>query len=268
MEAFFHKIFTFVGIVLAAIGLNFTSVPKASTQIVQKVIQAQTATSAAQPDNNPKNGWCEVKGNMFKSSENYCNNIRGTWKVESQSDAGSIPSQPINFQNYGWYMHNGQSMQYVNGQWYPMPQQNIQQPTSPNSQPVPAPQEAKSMEERLAPQIISVSDNMGNNFSMNCTWYLTHYECYPMGNPEPTISIQKNPQLTLTVRAQDPNNRHISYRFSYSGGCGWIDSNTCTSALDPKALGYQTFVIDIKNDDNYQSVGLDADTAIHYHVTD
>lgn len=34
------------------------------------------------------------------------------------------------YQNYGWYMHNGQSMQYVDGNWYSEPQQ-----AKPTSQP-------------------------------------------------------------------------------------------------------------------------------------
>ena len=29
------------------------------------------------------------------------------------------------YQNYGWYMHDGQSMQYLNSNWYSTPQQNI-----------------------------------------------------------------------------------------------------------------------------------------------
>src|SRR5258708_26377143 len=36
------------------------------------------------------------------------------------------------YQNYGWYMHDGVSMQYVNGQWYSTPQQGI--PTFPPQQ--------------------------------------------------------------------------------------------------------------------------------------
>ena len=32
-------------------------------------------------------------------------------------------TQSSNYQNYGWYMHDGKSMQYINGQWYDIPQQ-------------------------------------------------------------------------------------------------------------------------------------------------
>ena len=34
------------------------------------------------------------------------------------------PTSTPTYQNYGWYTHNGSSMQYVNGSWYPTPQQN------------------------------------------------------------------------------------------------------------------------------------------------
>ena len=38
-----------------------------------------------------------------------------------------------NWQNYGWYIHNGQSMQYVNGQWFSTPQQDNQSGQQNNS---------------------------------------------------------------------------------------------------------------------------------------
>ncbi|SRR5258708_853541 len=42
-----------------------------------------------------------------------------------QTNTGSDNPPAGGYQNYGWYMHNGQSMQYVNGNWYSTPQQNL-----------------------------------------------------------------------------------------------------------------------------------------------
>jgi hypothetical protein len=38
------------------------------------------------------------------------------------------------YQNYGWYEHNGQSMQYINGNWYASPQQNVTSTQTSSSQ--------------------------------------------------------------------------------------------------------------------------------------
>ncbi len=32
-------------------------------------------------------------------------------------------NNPVSYQDYGWYIHEGKSMQYVNGQWYTTPQE-------------------------------------------------------------------------------------------------------------------------------------------------
>lgn len=37
------------------------------------------------------------------------------------------------YQNYGWYMHNGQSMQYINGNWYTTAQQDVTPTSQQNS---------------------------------------------------------------------------------------------------------------------------------------
>lgn len=55
-------------------------------------------------------------------------------------------SQPVTqnqptYQNYGWYSHDGQSMQYVNGNWYATAQQSNQSaPTQTQSNPINIPQ--------------------------------------------------------------------------------------------------------------------------------
>lgn len=36
----------------------------------------------------------------------------------------TVISTPASYANYGWYIHDGQSMQYVNGSWFIEPQQN------------------------------------------------------------------------------------------------------------------------------------------------
>jgi len=57
-------------------------------------------------------------------------------QTSSPSQNTSTSNNPISsetYQNYGWYMHNGQSMQYVNGQWYTSPQQNNSQPVQAKS---------------------------------------------------------------------------------------------------------------------------------------
>lgn len=66
----------------------------------------------------------------------------------------------ISYQNYGWYLHNGQSMQYVNGQWYSTPQQN-----TPSAPVVSTPQTGNSIDwnqwsKNLQNQINS---SLGNN---------------------------------------------------------------------------------------------------------
>lgn len=43
---------------------------------------------------------------------------------------GREPAQ-VSYQNYGWYMHNGRSMQFVKGQWYDAPQEDKPQTQSP-----------------------------------------------------------------------------------------------------------------------------------------
>lgn len=43
--------------------------------------------------------------------------------TQNYQSSPAIKSMP-NYENYGWYQHNGQSEQYVNGQWYTTPQQN------------------------------------------------------------------------------------------------------------------------------------------------
>lgn len=46
-----------------------------------------------------------------------------------QTNTGNDNPPAGGYQNYGWYMHNGQSMQYVDGNWYTTPQQDAT-PTS------------------------------------------------------------------------------------------------------------------------------------------
>lgn len=48
----------------------------------------------------------------------------------SSTRDNNVPS----YQNYGWYEHNGVSMQYVDGNWYSTPQQGISVPTQQQEQ--------------------------------------------------------------------------------------------------------------------------------------
>jgi hypothetical protein len=57
------------------------------------------------PSNNPSEASISVSPEQSESSTSYTN------------------PAATQYQNYGWYEHNGQSMQYVNGNWYATPQQ-------------------------------------------------------------------------------------------------------------------------------------------------
>lgn len=130
-----------------------------------------------------------------------------------------------------------------------------------------------SIEQEKAPKIISISDSLGNTHEINCWWSDTHYECTPKEQKEPVVSIKITPQLTFTINAQDPNNRSLTYHYYYSEGCrgegtNWITSNSCTFTIKTNELGLRTFIFYVKNDDNYGSVGLDANTALRYRITE
>lgn len=126
-----------------------------------------------------------------------------------------------------------------------------------------------SLEQQKAPKIVSITDSLGNSFPMKCLWSSTHYECNPTTVKEPNISVKTTPQITFTINSQDPNNRSLTHRFDgYCQGnnSNWISDNTCTISLDTTRLGAQTFIFDIKNDDNYGSIGIDATTTLHYRT--
>ncbi len=128
-----------------------------------------------------------------------------------------------------------------------------------------------SIEQQKAAKIISISDNFGNTHETNCWWSTTHYECPPKEQKEVMVSIGTTPELTFTINAQDPNNRRLTYHYYYAEGCradgsNWITSNTCTSTLKTNQLGLRTFTFYVKNDDNYGSVGLDANTQLNYRI--
>lgn len=132
---------------------------------------------------------------------------------------------------------------------------------------------AISIEQQKATKVISISDSIGNTFETNCQWSTTHYECPPKEQKEPTVSIKTTPQLTFTINAQDPDNRPLTYHYYYAEGCrgegtNWIANNSCTFTLKTNELGLRTFSFYVKNDDNYGSVGLDADTSLYYRVTE
>ena len=62
----------------------------------------------------------EVKG---ASSVNYSATPSETPTVDPSPAAQVVQQAPAQYQNYGWYMHDGKSEQYVDGQWYTSPQQ-------------------------------------------------------------------------------------------------------------------------------------------------
>jgi hypothetical protein len=136
------------------------------------------------------------------------------------------------------------------------------------------PEPTISIEQQKATKIISISDSLGNTHEMDCKWSNTHYECSPKEQKEPVVSIKTTPQLTFTINAQDPNNRPLVYNFNAREGCDggpgyfvpWLSTNTCTITLKTDELGLRTFSFDIKNDDNYGSVGLDAHTQLNYRI--
>ena len=130
-----------------------------------------------------------------------------------------------------------------------------------------------SIEQQKATKIVSISDSLGNTFETNCHWSSTHYECPPKDQSETVVSIKSTPQLTFTINAQDPNNRPLTYHYYYAEGCrgegtNWISSNSCTSILKTNELGLRTFSFYVKNDDNYGSVGLDANTSLYYRIVE
>lgn len=134
-----------------------------------------------------------------------------------------------------------------------------------------SPEPTMSIEQQKAAKIVSISDSLGNIHETNCWWSTTHYECPPKEQKEPTVSIRTTPQLTFTINAQDSNNRPLTYHYYYAEGCridgsNWITSNTCTSTLRTNQLGLRTFIFYVKNDDNYGSVGLDANTTLRYRI--
>jgi len=130
-----------------------------------------------------------------------------------------------------------------------------------------------SIEQQQATKINSISDNLGNTHETSCRWSDTHYECPPKEQKQIMVSIKTTPQLTFTINAQDPNNRPLTYHYYYEEGCrgdgtNWVTSNSCTSTLKTNELGLRTFIFYVKNDDNYGSVGLDANTSLYYKITE
>jgi hypothetical protein len=130
-----------------------------------------------------------------------------------------------------------------------------------------------SIGQQKATKIISISDSLGNSHETDCRWSNTHYECPPKEQKEIVVSINTTPHLTFTINARDPNNRPLTYHYYYAEGCrtegsNWITSNTCTSTLKNNQLGLRTFIFYVKNDDNYNSVGLDANTTLLYRITE
>ncbi len=138
------------------------------------------------------------------------------------------------------------------------------------------PEPAMSVEQRKATKIVSISDNLGNVFQMNCDWSETHYECYPKKDKEVSVSVKSNPQITFIVNAQDPNNRPLTYKICSNIGCcetpsgdsNWTNNSVCTIDLTKMLFGQNVFTFDVKNDDNYGSVGLDADSALYYKISE
>jgi len=63
-----------------------------------------------------------------KQSVSNNNNQLQTNQIQQQTqqpeNSKGNSNEPF-YQNYGWYMRNGVSMQYVNGQWYSTPQQGL-----------------------------------------------------------------------------------------------------------------------------------------------
>lgn len=123
-----------------------------------------------------------------------------------------------------------------------------------------------TLEQQKAPKLISVIDSLGNTHEIGCSWYATHFECLSLNHKEVTLSITKNPEITFTVKAEDPGNRPVKYGFNYTGGCDWSDKNTCTTSLKDSPLGLRGFNIYIKNDDNYGTIGLDANALLYYRI--
>jgi hypothetical protein len=67
----------------------------------------------------------QALGSRKQSVTNNNNQIQ-TNQIQQQTQQPASSTSNNNapsYQNYGWYMHNGVSMQYVNGNWYISPQQ-------------------------------------------------------------------------------------------------------------------------------------------------
>lgn len=66
-----------------------------------------------------------VSTSATPTPSSYILNIPTDTPVPTLQQLQQAPVQQ--YQNYGWYTHNGKSMQYVNGNWYDSPQQGATQ---------------------------------------------------------------------------------------------------------------------------------------------
>ncbi|MGH2613361.1 MAG: hypothetical protein ACRDFB_09995, partial [Rhabdochlamydiaceae bacterium] len=97
----------------------------------------------------------------------------------------SANTTTTNYLNYGWYQHNGQAMQFLNGTWYTTPQQGISQQTQNTNQQ-------------------SANSNTQGSYSVSCTTTTGTITAYGSSHDN----------ATANCLADQQNSSHISNQLS------------------------------------------------------
>ncbi len=164
--------------------------------------------------------------------------------------ANKITTVPTTYRNYGWYTHNGQNMQFVNGKWYTVPQQNVNIQT-PTDTPIPIyiPPVVLSSSTPIPtilmpnnPYIDSLCDNLGNCVhSQYADKQSSSYQ-----NPFPTIHVGNT--LIFTVKVLNPQNEPILAAFlpySGKGGQSWSNNLTYTKTFTDDDINTSQYYINV-----------------------
>jgi len=133
------------------------------------------------------------------------------------------------------------------------------------------PEDAINETWKKSPKIVSISDNLGNIFEMVCDRITGCLNCYPINKGSFVVSAKSISEIKITVNAQDPNNRPVSFRF-YSDDCNknWTSDNFCSYFTKTNDLGEVSFSVMIKNDDDYNNGPDDCDaySMLNYEVVE
>lgn len=139
-----------------------------------------------------------------------------------QIASGSAVASAPDYQNYGWYSHNGHSEQYVDGNWYTTPQQNIT-PT-----PDPANSSSSSISNSITPTTVA------NTPLISCatgqgTFQLTQQQCTQAQQVQPTQAVSE--QNTANDYAQCVNQAQDKYQSAVSDANQYQGTNLFTTLL-------------------------------------